>query len=406
MKGFWRCFGAALCVILVLVTKQIAQAQDRGLGLGGRAHANFTCDLLRGLSQFSNRNLVFSPVGLEAVLDILQAGAEGETRQQIQDVLHVSDDPARLLRERAGDRRELQRAEDSEFRLLMQSQLWVRDDLRLRRRFLDEMGRDGTVGVERVDFRDGARVLSKVNLWVDKATRGMIPRILDQEPPASTELLITNAVYFKARWEQPFNPQQTEERPFQQASGETTEMPFMFQQIRARAWRNQELQAIELPYRDPRFAALLVMPQGRGEPGEVWRRWLSGLEGRELAELRQQLRERQVNLLVPRFRAATQLDPSKLLGRLGMPRVWSGDSQLGGISDSPLQLSRIQQRAMVLFHEDGTEAAAATAALVASSANSVDLVFDRPFLFLLHERSTGQILFAGWLAQSSGRNPR
>jgi serpin B len=87
-----------------------------------------------------------------------------------------------------------------------------------------------------------------------------------------------------------------------------------------------------------------------------------------------------------------------------MERVWRGDSELGGLAEGPLQLSRIQQRARLLFHEDGTEAAAVTAAVVASSANSLDLVFDRPFLFLLHERPTGQILFAGWLAQASARD--
>jgi serpin B len=170
--------------------------------------------------------------------------------------------------------------------------------------------------------------------------------------------------------------------------------------------RNNELQAVELPYRDPQFAALLVMPLGAGEPGEVWRRWLAELEGGELQDVWRRLRERQVNLLVPRFQAETQLDPSRLLGRLGMERVWGGASELGGMADRPLQLSRIQQRARLLFHEDGTEAAAVTAAVVASSANSLDLVFDRPFLFVLHERPTGQIVFAGWVAQATARGER
>ena len=403
MNGIWRSLVAGLGLMLV-VPHQVAMAQERQTSPGARAHAEFTCDLLRGMSQFADRNLVCSPLGLEAVLDVLQAGAEGETRRQILDVLHVSPDPAGLLRQRARDRRGLRPAEESEFRLILQSQVWGRDDLRLRRGFVAELERDGTVGLERVDFGDGRRVLAEVNRWSDEATRGVIPRILDQAPPANTGLLITNAVYFQARWEQPFNPKQTEERPFHQATGELAEMPFMFQQINARALRDGQLQAIELPYRDPRFAALLVMPLGTGYPGEVWRRWLAGLAGRELLDVRQRLRERNVNLLVPRFQAGTQLDPSRLLARLGMERVWSGDSELGGLAEGPLQLSRIQQRARLLFHEDGTEAAAVTAAVVASSANSLDLVFDRPFLFLLHERPTGQILFAGWLAQASARD--
>jgi serpin B len=381
-------------------------AQDSPSGRGARAHAEFTCDLLRGLSNFGDRNLVFSPVGLEAVLDILQAGAEGETRGEILDLLHLSEDPAGLLRDRARHRRQLQRPEESEFRLMLQSQLWVRRDLRVRRSFLDHLEREGTVGLSRVDFGNGRRVLEEVNAWVDERTRGVIAKILDQPPSAETELLITNAVYFKAEWQQPFNPTQTADQAFQTASGESVDTPFMFQQISARALQTAQLQAIELPYRDPQFVALLVMPRGGGDPGEVWKKWLAGFTGRDLQELQQKLRDRHVNLLVPRFRACTQLDPSRLLARLGMQRVWSGTSGLDGLADEPLQLSRIQQRATIWFHENGTEAAAATVAVVASSANSLDLSFDHPFLFLLQERSTGQILFAGWMAQVPPPNDR
>jgi len=381
-------------------------AQDSPPGRGARAHAEFTSDLVRGLSNFSDRNLVFSPVGLEAVLDVLQAGAEGETRQEILDVLHLSQDPAGLLRERARHRRELQRPEESEFRLMLQSQLWVRQELRVRRSFLDQLEREGTVGLSRVDFGNGRRVLEAVNAWVDERTQGVIARILDQPPSAETELLMTNAVYFKAKWQQPFNPTQTADQAFQTASGESVETPFMFQQISARALQTAQLQAIELPYRDPQFVALLMMPRGAGSPREAWRQWLATVDGRELQEVRQKLRERHVNLSVPRFRASTQLDPSRLLARLGMQRVWSGTSGLDGLADEPLQLSRIQQRATIWFHENGTEAAAATVAVVASSANSLDLSFDHPFLFLLQERSTGQILFAGWMAQVPPPNDR
>lgn len=353
-------------------------------------------------------NLVCSPYSVAVALAMTRNGARGRTAREMDDVLSAPsldrfnaglNSLTRLIDGRAGRQR---RGDGSRARVSLDvaNSLWGQRDTRWQPAFLDVLARDYGTGMRLVDYRaDSEAVRTLINAWTAAKTHDRIPQII---PPgvvdAMTRLVLVNAMYLKAPWEEPFAATLTRRRPFVRADGSQVETDMMSGLLESASFSSGPgWRAAQLPYAGSEIAMTIVVPD---QPGLTLLE--RSLTGPVLAQMLTGMRPvPSLQLQLPRwsFRVATQLN--EVLADLGMPTAFDPTSAdfSGMTTDEQLYISAVLHQAFVAVDEHGTEAAAATAVVMSESggttASPVVLNTDRAFLFVIHDIETATPLFIG-----------
>jgi serpin B len=362
----------------------------------------FTQDLY-GAGRGAEGNLVCSPYSVAVALGMTVQGARGDTAREMLRVLH-SPDPQALaaglngveaaLAARSGEWAppggERQRLD-----LAAANSLWGQQGTTWHQEFLDVLAREFGTGMRLVDYKratEAARLA--INAWVSDRTRTRIPELIPQGILKDiTRLTLVNAIWFKAPWQTPFTPAVTRRGPFHRLDGSSVAADLMRGKVRGAGYaRGDGWQAVDLPYGAGELAMAVVVPDtGRFDgveaaPGG----WLPQVLGRLAAET--------VRVTLPRWRSRTQVELSEVLAHLGMPLAFTKSADFTGMTaDEPLRIAAVVHEGFIAVDEAGTEAAAATAVVVerTSLERARDLVVDRPFLYVIHDRPTRTPLFIG-----------
>jgi serpin B len=266
--------------------------------------------------------------------------------------------------------------------------------------FLDALARHYGAGMRLVDYAaDAEAARSQINAWTSEQTRGKIDQLIPEGVlDALTRLVLVNAVYLKAPWEQPFPPG-TRPRLFTRADGSMVQVPTMAAEITgARYGRADGWQAIELRYAGNDLAMTVILPD-RGTLPAFERQ----LDGDRLARVLQSLTPVEaVDLWLPKWRFQTSASMKDTLTELGMPTAFDDEfADFSGMTtQEKLFITAVLHEAYIAVDESGTEAAAATAVVMTDSAARlptpvVTMVVDRPFLFVIHDLATATPLFIG-----------
>jgi serpin B len=355
-----------------------------------RSTLGFGISLLEHLDP--DGNLVVAPAGAWLALAMAAAGGRGTTAEQMAAALGDGGAAAAggLLRELVA------RARPGEVRLDVANALWADRSLALRPAFLALVEREFAGFLRTADFRrdpDAGR--RAVNEWVAERTGGRITDLLG--PGAirpETRLVLANAVYLKALWEEAFAVPATAPAPFHAPGGDVS-VPFMrrtasFGHARLDGW-----QAVELPYKGRALAMVVLLP----DPGASWP------DAATLATLGAgTLPRREVALALPRFRLRSSVELGPALVAMGMEDAFGGGrADFSGLAEERVCIDRAVHEAVVEVDEQGTEAAAATAVVMRVVSFRPDepvvVEVDRPFLFLVVDRPTGAVLFLGRVEQ-------
>jgi serpin B len=237
--------------------------------------------------------------------------------------------------------------------------------------------------------------LAAINKRVSDGTNGLIPEILDRTP-AGASLLVLNALHFKDRWKAPFDRASTQPAPFKRVAGGTATVSTMhLPQGRYLFRQDARFVAIDLPYARERFSMVVVTTRGdRPAPARDFAdvgEWLAG-KGFALA---------QGDLALPHFDVSNGEDLTPVLDRLGLRTARVAPGSLAGFTADPAHITRIVQRLELRLNEEGTQAAAATAAIAERGVdpNYVRMAADKPFMFALRDSVTGLILMAGYVGE-------
>uniref|UniRef100_A0A0E0J2N2 Serpin domain-containing protein n=1 Tax=Oryza nivara TaxID=4536 RepID=A0A0E0J2N2_ORYNI len=253
-------------------------------------------------------------------------------------------------------------------------------------------------------FTQAAEVASQVNSWVDRVTSGLIKEIL---PPGSvdhtTRLVLGNALYFKGAWTEKFDASKTKDGEFRLLDGKSVLAPFMSTSKKQYLSSYDSLKVLKLPYQKGRdlrqFSMYILLPEAQDG---LWS--LAAKLNSEPEFLEKRIPTRQVTVgkfKLPKFKISFGFEASDLLKILGLQLPFSSKADLTGMVGSPerhnLFVSSLFHKSFVQVDEEGTEAAAASAAVVSSRSApvTVDFVADHPFLFLIREDMTGVVLFIG-----------
>ena len=399
----------ALASLLCLTGLTVAGNRADGEGLPlVESNAAFAFDLYQAVRR-PEGNLFFSPYSISVALAMARAGAAGETASQMDAVLHLPrEGVAQGHRELAQQLEPPLLAESDEeesrptpaYELNIANALWGQEDLPFQRRFLAVLEDDYGAPLARVDFAKSAEVRDRINAWVAERTRDRIRNIIPEgQPSPDARLALANAIYLKASWAGPFPAGRTAEAPFTASAGEQVTVPFMHQTQHLGYAGMGDVQVLSLPYRDARMSMIILLPRKSSS--------LEGLQARldpeQLATWLSALRPTHVRVALPRFEFASSFDLTETLAEMGMRDAFDGGrADFSNMAEVELFISLVLHKAFVAVDEQGTEAAAATAVLMAITGApaepTVEFRADHPFLFLIQHRDTGAILFFGRVA--------
>jgi serpin B len=389
-----------------------ASADPAAAAAAAGAVRAFAADLYRRLSR-SAGNLVFSPYSVAVAVAMARNGARGGTAAEMDRVLHAPRGQQlssglgaieALLERRSG---RVRRADGSTATMALRvaNSLWGQRDLAWQAAFLDALARHFGAGMRLVDFRaDPESARSAINAWTGEQTEGKINELLPRGLLDDlTRLVLVNAVYLKAPWEQPFGPHATQVLPFRRADGSTVEVPTMSAVIeKTRYARGPGWQAAEVRYAGRELAMAVVLPDAGT------REALDGvLDGDGLTTMIRSLAPVEaLDLRLPTWKFRTASPLAGILADLGMPTAFTDEADLSGMTaEESLLIDAVQHEAFIAVDEAGTEAAAATAVVMrvtSAGPMPVAMVVDRPFLFVIHDLATGTPLFVGRVTDPAG----
>jgi len=393
-------FGSATSSIQRIADPQVPVADSTTLASDNAAFAFAAYKQLIATTS----NLVFSPASISIALAMTYAGAAGATATEMAQALHFTLPPARLhpafnaldqaLASRGAGKLG---ADGGPMRLRIVNALWAEQTYTFKSDFLATLAANYGADVNLLDFA-GAPNASRliINNWVAYETEN---KILDLLPPDvidnSVKLVLTDAVYFNAAWNTPFDPGETRDGSFTLLDGSWVTTKLMnAEPISLPAVQGTNYKAVSLPYADNRLSLIVVVPDA-GQFTQVE----SALDAPALATLVAGLSSKRVGLTLPRFKIETGTSLKALLQALGMTLAFSGAADFSGMDGTGgLHISEVIHKAFIDVAEKGTEAAAATAVIMKDGgAPVVDLYVraDHPFLYFLRDQPTGAILFMG-----------
>ncbi len=249
-----------------------------------------------------------------------------------------------------------------------------------------------------VDYKNAAEEARQaINEWVAGETNNKITDLVPEGAlDTLTRLVLVNAVYLDATWLSQFNSEFTADGEFTTLTGDVVTAQMMKQEFSFPYASGEGWQAVDLPYIGGQVAMTLIVPD-EGRFSEVEGRLTQGLLDEVVASL---LEGPEVNLTMPKFEFRTQTSLGTALVTLGMTNAFDPDNAdfSGMTKEEKLFISDVIHEAYIAVDEEGTEAAAATAVIMAAGAmplEMVELVIDRPFLFALRDLETGALLFMG-----------
>jgi serpin B len=348
-------------------------------------------------------NIFYSPYSISLALAMTYAGARGETAQQMADTLHFTLEQERLhpafnwLDAELASRGEGAAGKDGGgFRLNIVNAIWGQKDYEFLSDFLDVLAENYGAGLRILDFineTEQSRVA--INKWVSDQTEGRIKDLIPQGAiDALTRLVLTNAIYFNAAWEYPFDENMTAEGLFYLLDGGQVSVPMMKQ---AQAFNYAEgagYQVVELQYDGNELSMVILLPEAGN-----FQAFEEGLQAQQVYDIISGLQPTGVALTMPRFEFDSAFSLKDTLAGMGMPIAFSGEADFSGMTGAPgLCITEVLHKAFVSVDEAGTEAAAATAVVVGETAmpgQPVEVTVDRPFIFLIRDIETGAILFVG-----------
>jgi serpin B len=361
-----------------------------------RDNTDFALRLYRQLGQ-EEGNIFFSPHSISTALAMTWAGARGETEREMAQALGFTLNQQQLHPAFAALEANLEQArEASGVKLRTANALWPQQGFEFAKPFIDTVRSNYDAKLQPLDFEHATEQSRQtINHWVEEKTEDRIKELIKPGVlNSATRMVLTNAIYFKGQWKEPFDEKLTRDLPFTLASGSTADIPLMHLEEDVRHAKADGLQLLRLSYGKGGLSMVVLLPESPGG--------LPGLESRlDAATLTGWLagmRRQNVQVYLPRFRVDTEFQLNQALAALGMKQAFTSAADFSGMDPKKrLFLSAVIHQAFVEVNEEGTEAAAATGAVMSLTSMPMEpTVFraDHPFIYMIMGPDD-EILFMG-----------
>ncbi len=339
-----------------------------------------------------DENLCVSPLSISLALAMTYNGAAGETGIAMEETLKLAGFTRDEINKLYRDLTLALVSDDPKVNLGIANSIWYRNDFHILEDFVLRNEAYYNAQVQSLDFADpGAKDV--INDWVSDQTHKKIESIVDQISPQSFMFLI-NAIYFKGTWQYEFDEKETQDRPFYLESGISKQVPSMKQEADLNMMKTEVFNAVELPYGKGNWAMYVLVPHDSHKVREItaildndsWKNYLPMFH--EVKEVKLQL---------PKWKSEFETSLVPVLTDMGMGVAFTDAADFSDIAPGlPLRISDVKHKTFIEVNEEGTEAAAVTSVEIELTSISGEFfIADRPFVYLIAEKTTGSILFAG-----------
>ena len=343
---------------------------------------------------------VVSPLSVTYLMSMLANGADGETQQQIlatlgwagegiqQPSLQDINDYSRMLIEKTA---RLDKAVTVE----IANYVAVNKEFKLNSKFQKSVERDYKAGVESLNFTSPS-TLKRINDWCNDRTHGMIPSIINEVDPDAVSYLM-NAIYFNGTWKDKFSKEETKQEMFRGYTRDIQYVDMMHRHGEYFYADGDGYSAVSIPYGNGAFRMTVILPT----EGSFLRDVMASMDGGKFQALQRSMEKCNVDLKIPRFTTEEDLPLNDIISALGAPLIFSSQADFSQFARGDFYVSKMFQKAKIEVSEEGTKAAAVTAAIMMMSAvrpeKKRNVVFhaDSPFAYIISENSTGSIYFMG-----------
>lgn len=381
---------ALILVSMLLIASASAQTASESVSA-------FTFQMYQKVAEKEKGNIFFSPYSISSAMAMTYVGAANETQNQIASTLHFTKDTKALATSMGGLHQSLLSKNGKGLELSISNRVWVEQTYKvkcsykrtLKKRFKTSFGKADFIGnfqLERVKINDAVATDTK-SLIKDLIPQGGLSPI--------TRLVLTNAIYFKGKWEKQFNPARTRKGDFYVDNSTTVSAQYMTSKEQYNYYEDETLMAVELPYSND-ITMLVILPAEGTTISDLGKT----LNQQKYQAITRELYSDEVSLMLPKFKSEASLNLSNTLKEMGMPIAFTDDADFTGISNrNDLKITDVFHKAFIEVSEEGTEAAAATAVVVGVKSMPMTRTFkaNRPFIYIIRDTKTGTPLFIGRL---------
>jgi len=408
MSSNYPLFALLLLPLFCMAMAQPAAAAADSSESVVAANNQFSLNLYNQLDKEKpGENLFFSPTSISIALAMTAAGAKGQTETEMAETLGLT---GILPQSHAEYHKLLERwnagGKDRGYQLRVANRLWGQKGYPFLESYLSLTRQQYGAELGVVDFAKQAETARReINAWVEKQTADKIKDLIPAGAvDGRTLLVLTNAIYFKGGWIDTFKTELTHDEDFSVSATQKVKVPLMQQKQHFSYMENDDLQAVELPYKGDGLSMMVLLPKKPDGLPELEK----SLSAEKINELRSNYAFREVMLYLPKFKLDASFSLGETLQKLGMKLAFTGDADFSGMDGKrDLSISAVVHKAYVDVNEIGTEAAAATGVIMSRAARPTQTppaVFraDHPFLFMICDRRDGNILFMGRMTKPAG----
>lgn len=340
---------------------------------------------------------VESPLSVSYLMAMLANGADGATQAEILKAIGCEGMPLddinatyRMIMEKSARL-------DPATIVSIANYIAVNKDYSLKSSYVKSVEDNYKAGVESMDFSD-QKSCKRINKWCSDHTDGMIPSIIDEVTPAAVSYVM-NAIFFNGAWSDSFDKKRTRQENFQPYYTKAIrKVDMMHRKDKYQYTANDVFSAVQIPYGNRSYAMTVLLPN----EGKSIRQMMEGLTADSLATIMRGMDDCDVDLKLPRFTTEMKLDLNSIISKIGAPSMFSpSTADFSKFATGQFYVSQMLQKAKIEVTEEGTKAAAVTAAVMLMAVYQPDeprhVVFHakRPFVYMITERSSGAILFIG-----------
>ena len=337
-------------------------------------------------------NWMISPLSASFALGMITNGAAGNTLTEMKETLGFS---TASLEEMNMYYRKLTDALldlDNTAKLGIANSIWIKEGFKIRDTFTGVNREMYDAQVENLDFTSPTAP-DVINAWCAEKTNNCITEVIKNIPSVARVYLL-NALYFKGIWAEKFDKADTREEEFTNTDGSIAKVQMMNQTANFGFTGNEFFSVAEFPYGNEAFAMVVLLPAENKTLDES----LAGLTYDNWKIWNKQLNSRELEVKFPRF----ELKYNKILKNdmtaMGIKDAFDAKADFSAMSDDDLFIGLLEQHTYIKVDEEGTEAAAVTVSGFITSAGpggGMRFHVNRPFAFIIKEKSTGTILFMG-----------
>jgi serine protease inhibitor len=341
------------------------------------------------------KNIIISPLSISCALSMTMNGANGATRDAMQEALRVNGLTPEVINNSYKDLSEALLNVDKRVLISIANSVWAEKNFEVKIPFQNILADYYKAESKSFDIAD-QNAYKDINSWIGTKTNGLIKDMLSGLDD-NTVMLLVNAIYFKGKWKSQFDKDKTVNKPFYKSDGSTSEVPMMNQVSDYRIFSGEGFVMAEFPYGQGNFVMDVILPDGQNGINTL----TPLLNDESFNGLIDQMYERETNLSLPRFKYGFKQELNDVLTDMGMGIAFTEMADFSNISDLSLLINKVLHQAFIETNEEGTEAAAATIVEVGTTSappEPIILNVDHSFLYIIRETSTNSILFMGIVA--------